>query len=174
VCRPSTTSKYASKPARSRPPSASPNSVDYGLQVYLQTRSITGSKCMSRLARSRPASSHDHGLQVHISKLARLRPASLSPHSLDYGLHKCISNLPRSQSWCASLCSLNHSLQVCLQIRSITPSKCIFTLGRSGARRKSRSSPDRHFQAHLELITRAACSQSRYTVCRSVAVHIHR
>jgi len=62
--RPSTASKYLSNLARSEPPSVSPNSLNHGLQVHLQTRSITASKCISRLAPFRPASSHDHGLQV--------------------------------------------------------------------------------------------------------------
>jgi len=94
--------------------------------VHVQTRSITASKCICRLARLRPASSHDHGLQVHlqthliaashcifefnsvsaskcISKLARSWPPSVSPDPLDYGLQvrtimasKCISKLARS------------------------------------------------------------------------------
>ena len=82
--------KCISKLARSQPQRASPNSIDHGLQVHLlssldlglqvhllssldlglqvhlQTRSITASKCFSRLARLRSASSHDHGLQVHL------------------------------------------------------------------------------------------------------------
>jgi len=57
--------------ARSRPQSASPNSLDYGLPVHLQTRSITASKCISEFTRSRPPSaspnSLDLGLQVHLS-----------------------------------------------------------------------------------------------------------
>jgi len=52
----------ASKIARSRPPSVSLNSHDYGLQV----RTITAAKCISKLARLRPPSSHDYGLQVHL------------------------------------------------------------------------------------------------------------
>jgi len=80
----------ACKFARSRPPSASwnslyyglqvrttmaskcisPNSLDYGLQVYLQTLSITASTSASpnSLSRSRSASlsSLDHGLVVHL------------------------------------------------------------------------------------------------------------
>ena len=127
------------------------------LQVPLQTRSITASKCISKLARLRPASSHEHGLQVHlqsrsitaskyISKLARSRPPS----------------------------SLDHCLQVYLQIRSITASKCISKLARSRPRSISLSSLDRHFQAHLELLSSTACSQSRYRVCRWLAIMIHR
>jgi len=104
------------------------------------------------------------------SKLAPLRPPSVSPNSLDYGLHKCISNLPRSRSRSASLSSLDHGLQVYLQIPSTTASMCISKVARSRPRSVSLSSLDRHFQAHLELLSSATCSQSRYTVCRSVAI----
>jgi len=38
--------------ARSRPPSTSPNLLDHGLQVHLQTRSITASECISELTPS--------------------------------------------------------------------------------------------------------------------------
>jgi len=58
-------------------------------QVLVQYRSITAFKWISKLARLRPPSSHDHGLQVHlqsrsitaskwISQLARSRPPSTS------------------------------------------------------------------------------------------------
>jgi len=66
VRRPSTASKYSSNLARSRPSSASPNSLDHGIQVHLHTPSITASKCISKLARLRPTSSHEHDLQVHL------------------------------------------------------------------------------------------------------------
>jgi len=82
--------------ARSRAPSASPNSLDYGLQVHHQTHLITAFKCISELTPFRPPGSHNHGLQVHlqtssitaskwISKLAKLQPASVRPNWLDYG-----------------------------------------------------------------------------------------
>jgi len=123
--------------------------------------SSTGSKYSSELARLRPPSSHNHGLQVHlqtrsitaskcISKLARLRPPSASPISLDHGL------------------------QVSVQIRLITASKCISKRAESWPRSVSLSSLDRHFQARIELLSSTACSQSRFTVCRWVAILIHR
>jgi len=66
--------------------------------VQLQTRSITASKCISRLPRLWPASLHDHGLQVHlqtrlitaskcISEFTRSQSLSVSPNTLDHGLH---------------------------------------------------------------------------------------
>jgi len=100
-----TASKCSSNFAWSRPPSASPNSLDYGFQSH----SITASKC--------------------ISKLARSQPPSASPNLLDYSLQsrsitasKCISKL----TWLRPPISLDHGLQVHLQTRSITASKYIF------------------------------------------------
>jgi len=132
--------------ARSRPPSVSPNSLDYRLQVYLQTRSITACKCISRLARS--------------------RPPSVSPDSLDYGLQARTI----MASKCISPHSLDHGLLVYLQTPPITAPKCISNVALSWPRSISLSSLDRHFQAHLELLSCTACSQSRYSVCRWVAI----
>jgi len=135
--RPSTASKYMCDLARSRPPQASPISLDHGLHVHLQTHSITASRCISNLAPLRPASSHKHGLQVHlqsrsitasksISKLARSRPRSVSQNSLDYGLQvctsmasKCIINLARSGPPSASPNCLDHGLGVNIWVYSI-------------------------------------------------------
>jgi len=116
--RASTASQYSSKLGWIWPASASPNSLDYGLQ----TRSITASKCISKLPQLWPPSSHDHGLQVH------------------------------------------------LHTRLITAFKCISKLAVSRPRSVSPSSLRRHFQAHLELLSSTACSQSRYTVCGWVAI----
>jgi len=82
------------------------------LQVYLQTRSITASKC--------------------ISKLAQSQPPSVSPNSLDYShqvptitASKCISEFTRSWPPSACLSSLDLSLQVHISTRTITTSKYI-------------------------------------------------
>jgi len=52
-------------------PDTPPMSNKHGLQVHLQTRSISASKGISKRARSRPPSvfpiSFDHGLHVHIN-----------------------------------------------------------------------------------------------------------
>jgi len=97
--RPSTASKYSSNLARSRPPSASPNSLDHSLQVHLQTRSMTATKWISKLARLRPPSLHDHGLPVHLWGQSILAS-------------KCISEFTRSRPPSAYLNSLDHGLQV--------------------------------------------------------------
>jgi hypothetical protein len=190
MCLPPTASQYLSKLARLRPSSVSPNSLDsspnlldHGLQVHLQTRSIPASKRISNVAQSRLpiASPHslDRSLKVHlhtrsiaasmcISNVAGSWPPSASPKSLDDDRHvhlptrwitgfKCIFKLPRL--WPPSV--LNHGLQ------------CIANLTRSQPRRVSLSLLDHHFQAHLELLSSTACSQSRYTVCRWVVIWIH-
>jgi len=97
-----------------RPPlSTRPISLDYGLQVHLQTRTITDSKCKS-------PNSHDRGLKVHLQ--TRTITAS-----------KCISEFPCSRPPSASLSSLHLGLQVHLQTRSITASKCISEFTRSSS-----------------------------------------
>ena len=78
--------RASSEFTQSRPRSASPHSLDHGLPVNLptqsikackftqwwppsanlQTRLITASKCISRVARLQPGSLDDHGLQVHL------------------------------------------------------------------------------------------------------------
>ena len=131
----STTSKYLSNLNRSRPPSASPKSLDYslpvrpimaskcisklaqlqppslhdhGLQVaYLQTRSITATKCIPNLAQSGPPSSHEHGLQVHLQ----------TPSIM---IWECISKFTWSRPPSVSPNTLDFRLQVHLQTRSIT------------------------------------------------------
>jgi len=121
---------------RSRPPHASPNSLDHSLQVYLQTRSITVSKCISKFTRSWPPcaspNSLDYGLQVHNSKLARSRPPSSHEHGLKVRLQtrsitiqECIFKFTRSGPPSVSACTLDYCLQVHLQTRSIMASECI-------------------------------------------------
>ena len=101
-----TLTNTASRFARSWPPSASANSLDYGLQVYVQICSIMASKCISKLARSPTPSSHDHGPQVH------LQTCSITAS-------KCISKYPWLPSPSASLNSLDHGLRVYLWVHSI-------------------------------------------------------
>jgi len=93
-----------------QPPSTSPISLERGLQVHLQTRSITASRCISHLAPSWPPSaspnSHDHSLQVY------LQPCSITA-----------SKFPWSPPPSESPNSLDHSPQVYLQPRLIMASK---------------------------------------------------
>jgi len=85
--------------------------LDPGLQMHLQTGSITASKCISEF--------NLISASMYIFKLA----LSWSPSaSLSYPISasKCISKLARSQSSNASLSSLNQCLQVLLWLRSST------------------------------------------------------
>jgi len=106
--------------------------------MHLQTHSITASKCISKLARSRPQSASlssswsrrpdaspirfDHGLQVYLW-VARSWPPNASPQPLDDGLQVHLrAQLDlglRVQLWAtqslpptASVESLDHCLQV--------------------------------------------------------------
>jgi len=119
--------------------SASPNSLKHSLQLYLQTRLITASKCISKLARSRPTGASpnllDHGLQLYLqthmitaSKFSRSWPPSVYLQTRSITASGCISKLTRSRPLRASPTSLDHGLQLYLQIRSITASKCISKL----------------------------------------------
>ena len=94
-------------------------------------------KCISKLAQLRPPSSHDYGLQVHISKVARSWPPSASRKLLDYGVQVYLqtrSNMASrfARSWPPSALtqSLDHGLQGYLQNRSITALKCISIVAR--------------------------------------------
>jgi len=185
-------SKCISQLARSRSRSASGSSLDFGLPVYLQIHSVTLCKCISTLTRFQTPSSHDHGLQVHlqpcsimisecISKFTWSRPPSVSPNPLNFRLQvhhqtrsimasKCISKYARSPPPGASINLISHVLGLYLQLRSITAFKFMSKRAQSRPRSVSRSSLDRHFQADLELLSSIACSQTRYTVCRWVAI----
>jgi len=177
----STTSKYSSNLALSYPAtSASPNSLDHGLGVYLWVHSILLSNCISKVARSWPQSaslcSLDLGLQLHlhtrsitasqcISEFPQCRSPIASPNSLDDGLQVHLWVHSISVSKCISN-SLDHGLPAHLCVHFIPASKCISKLARSRPRSVCLTSIARHLQAHLELLTITACCQSRYTVCR--------
>jgi len=137
-----------------RPPrSTPPISHDHRQQVHFHTPSVTASECISILDRSRPASASSEFTWSQLPnaspKLARSWPPSASPNLIDHGLQvhtimatNCISTHAQSQPRSASpnlinhglqvhlLSSLNLSLQVHLQTRSIATSKCISKLDR--------------------------------------------
>ena len=171
-----TISQCISKFTRSWPPGVSPNTLDYHLQVHLQTRTITDSK----FARSSPQTTSPNSLDDRPQVYLSIRSMTAS---------KCISKVARSRPWNVSLSSLDYGLQVYLQIRLMPPasaspnshiyglqvrtiiaSKCICKLAQSRPRSESLSSLDRHSQAHLELLPSSACCPSRYTLYRWVAI----
>ena len=108
------------QPARSRPPSESPDSPDPALAVNLQTHLITASECISWLGRLQPTSSPDRGLQAHLQTTSITASKRMSPKLHDCGIQvrtimawKCISKVARLRPASADL-------QTCL----ITASKC--------------------------------------------------
>jgi len=137
-------SQYSSNHAGSQPSITFTDLLDYSLQVYLQTLSISATQCISQLSRWQPPSLHNHDLQVHLqtclipaskcfSKLTQLPPPSVPLISHHYGLQvrtiiasKCISKLSGSRPPNASLSSLDLSVHVHLQIHLITATKHIF------------------------------------------------
>jgi len=162
-----------------------PDFVDHGLQMHLQTRSITAYKFISKLVRLRPPSAYLQTCSITdsqcISQLTQSRPPSASRNLLNHGLQvrtilasKRISKRSRTRSLSESLSSFDYGLNVYLQICLITTTKCICKLAWSQPQWVSLSSLDRHFQVHLALLSSTAYCQSRYTVCRWVAIWIHR
>jgi len=175
-----TASKCISKLARSRPPTVSPASLDYGLQV----RTIMASKCISKLARSRPPgaslSSPDVGIQLHLQTGAIMASKFISEFTITAS--KCISKLARSRP----PSSHDHGLQLHLQTGSITASKCIAEFTQSASPSASQTRSIKYiFKERRRLygdtgvtelgratgsIYSADRSQSRYSVCRWVAI----
>jgi len=145
VCRPSTIYMYSSKLARSRPRSVSLSSLNLVLQLHLQTRSITASKCISKLARLRPPQVHLQTPSITISdcisKFTRSRPPSVSPNTLDYRLQ-----VHRSRPPSVFPNTLDYRLQVHLQSRSITASECISEFTRLSFSGAPRIALKRHLQ----------------------------
>jgi len=110
----STATKYSNL-AWSWPPSASPNLLNHGLQVYL-SYTIAASKCLSKLDQSRPPSaclSYTISDSKSISKLGRSRPPSSPPNWLDHGLQVHLW-VTRSRVPNASPSSFDYGLQVVL------------------------------------------------------------
>jgi len=122
----------ACKFAQSRPPRASPKSLDHGHKVNFQTRSITASKCISNSDRS-PLEVRTIKVSRSISKLTRSVPPSASPNLHNYFLQarmitvsKCIAKPPPSQPPSVNPSSLDYVHQNCL----ITALECISKLTR--------------------------------------------
>jgi len=164
------------------------------LQVLLQSCLIMASKCISKLAPSRPPNSHDYSLQVHlqtrsitackcISKLTRLWTSSASLSLLNPGLW-VLSKLARLWPPSASPCLLNLGFQVHLQIRSIRASNCISEFTQSRPPRASPNLLDNSLQLHLrghfisasKCISKPAQSQppggSQHSLDRHLQAHL--
>jgi len=168
---------YISKLAPLWPTSASPNSLNHGMQVYLQTcsimayklvqswppsaspnfRSITASKCISKLARSWPTSVFPHLFNYSLQGGTIMACKCISKHSLDYSLQVHISKV--TPSWPASVSpnSFHYGLPVCTMMASKFSSK----LAQSWPWSVSLSSLDHRFQPYLASLSSTICSQSR-------------
>jgi len=132
------------------------------LQVLVQSRLITASKCISTLALSWPPSvspnSLDYGLQVRtikaskcISKLARSRLPSLHNH----GLHVAYLQTRTIMAPGVSPNRLDYGIQVCTRMAS----KCFFKLPAPPSQSASLSSLDHGLQVYLWIhsITASKC-----------------
>jgi len=91
-----TVSKCISKLACSWPSSASPNLLDHGLQVHLQTHLIMASKCISKLAWLLPPSVSwsllDYSLRVHHYVQSRVRGyEGISSHDEEHKLRRSMN-----------------------------------------------------------------------------------
>jgi len=120
--------KCISKFAQSRPPCASPNLHDHGLQVYLHTHSITACKFTWSWSPSPSPNFLAYGPQVCTIMALKC----ISPNSLNQGLQVFLQTLSIiasnfAQSWpqIQSPNSLDPGLGVHLQTCSITASKCL-------------------------------------------------
>jgi len=126
-------------------------------------------KCIPKLDRSWPPSSHDHGLQVHLQTrsiaaskyifhFTRSRPPGASLSSLDQGLPVHLQTHSIMASKCIS--ELHHlGLHVHPQTRSITASKCTSKLVPLQSPRASLSSLDYGLPAYFytHSITASKC-----------------
>jgi len=149
---------YISKLARSQPPSPSPDLPDQGLQ----TCSITASRCVS-------PNSLDHGLQVQLStdlitasKLTQLQHPSAYRQTRSITITECISKFTRSRHPGESPISLDYCCQVHVHSCLITASESISAFTWSSLSGASRIALKHRLQP-----------QSRYTMCRWVAILIH-
>jgi len=174
--------------------------LQHDVQVYLQACSITALKFISKLAPSLPQSESlwwlDHGHQLFIttdlvtaSKFAQSWPSSASPTHLIMAAGS-ISKF--TWSWPRSV--LTNSLNYCLQVDMIMAlqrhlqtsltmaSKFAWFMPASAFPNDfSPQSPStcisllhHHLQVHSESLWSTNCSQSRYAMCRWLAIYIHR
>jgi len=133
------------KLAQSWPPSASPDSLDYGVQVHLQTHSITASK----IALSWPPSAYLQIRAITASKFKWSWPPTATPHSLDGSLQVYLhtrtiaaSKFARSRPRSSALSWLDHSLLKWWSLKADSPSSTLCLTSQSILReflRKSHS-----------------------------------
>jgi len=102
---------------------AFPNSIDYGLEVCLQTHTIIIAVCVSKFTGSWTpcvsSNSHNNSVQLAHSRLPGTSPTWMLMAS------KCVSVFTPLWLLCVSPIRLDFNLLVRLHTRSITASKCI-------------------------------------------------
>jgi len=162
------------KLARSWPPSVFPNSLNYSLHVHISQWAWLQFPSVFTI-------SPNCGLPVHTIIISKCRCPKLLDHGLQVYLQPhTIIGFTVAQSW---LPSANHhtpliAASMCiselpwsgLQVCTIMASKCISELAWSWPQSISLSSLDHHFEVYFEFLSSTTCSQSRYSVCRWVAV----
>jgi len=163
--------KCISKLTELQLPSASPNLLDHGNQVYLQSSSITA--CTFALSRISSTSPHllDYGIQVDTimtsmfsSILPRLHHPSAYLQTRPMTASLRISQSAQSRSPSVSPSSLDHTFQLYVQLCSITASRCKSKHAQLQPRSVSQCTLDYHFLIFLGFLSCTTCSQFRYTV----------
>jgi hypothetical protein len=123
---------------------------NYGLQVYLQARTISASKFARSLPPSAILQTRLIPTSRYISKLAQLCSQSLSPNSLDYCVQVYLQTSSITITECITPTSLDYGLQVHLQTRSITLLECLSKFTQSRPPRVSPNMLNYHLQVHLQ------------------------
>jgi len=151
--------KHISKFPRVRPPSASSNSLDYGLQVHLQTRSTMASKFNSELNLISASMCISEllalGLQMHLKTcsitaskcISELNNLGLQLHLQTRSITAC--EFARSCPPSTSTNSVDHDLRVHLDVHSYTAPKCRCKSGRWPCRSASPNPLDHSMGVYL-------------------------
>jgi len=145
-------SKFSSVCAQSWPRNTSLNLLYHHLPVDLRVHSIADSKYISTF---------DYGFGVYFEV-----------HSIT--ATNCISILAQLWSTGSSPKTVDQGCQVDLWVYWISASKCISKLFRSWPQGVSLCLVDLYLPVKLESLSGTACSQSRYSMFRWVAILIHR
>jgi hypothetical protein len=127
-------------------PSSPSNFIDHGVQVQLQSRSLTASNSTCKLARLWPPSSPQHRLRTYSITASKCIPELLD---LGFPVHLRSPSITASKfthpsSQTASPNLPNYGLQVCTNIAC----KCIFKLAQSWPPIASSHSLDHGLQVH--------------------------
>jgi hypothetical protein len=115
-----TPSKCITDFAQSRPPSASPNSLNHGIEVYLQTRSITA----CQFTQSWYPTAYLQPCSIMPSKFAQSGPPPAHLQSRLITISESITKFPPPRTPIVSSNTLDYGVQVDVQQPSLMASKC--------------------------------------------------